>query len=33
MIFVGRGFTSRGQESGPVFSVAVCKNTGEEVLH
>ena len=25
MIFVGRGFTSRGQESGSGFSVAVCK--------
>ena len=23
--FMGRGFTSRGQESGSVFSVAVCK--------
>ena len=25
MIFMGRGFTSRGQESGSGFSVAVCK--------
>ena len=23
--FMGRGFTSRGQESGSVFSAAVCK--------
>ena len=25
MVFMGRGFTSRGQESGDVFSPAVCK--------
>ena len=25
MVFMGRGFTSRGQECGYVFSVAVCK--------
>ena len=25
MAFMGRGFTSRGQESGSVFSAAVCK--------
>ena len=25
MVFMGRGFTSGGQESGSVFSAAVCK--------
>ena len=25
MVFMGRGFSSRGQESGSVFSAAVCK--------
>ena len=25
MVFMGRGFTSEGQESGSVFSAAVCK--------
>ena len=25
MVFVGRGFTSGGQESGSVFSAALCK--------
>ena len=25
MVFMGRGFTSRGQESGSVFSTIVCK--------
>ena len=25
MVLMGRSFTSGGQESGPVFSVAVCK--------
>ena len=25
MVFMGRGLTSRGQESGSVFSAAVCK--------
>ena len=25
MVFAGRGFTSRGQESGSVFSAAMCK--------
>jgi len=25
MVFMGRGFTSGGQESGSVFSTAVCK--------
>ena len=24
MVFMGRGFTSRGQESGSVFSTSVC---------
>ena len=24
MVFMGRGFTSRGQESGSVFSASVC---------
>ena len=25
MVFMGRGFTSTGQESGSVFSAAVCE--------
>ena len=25
LVFMGRGFTSGGQESGSVFSAAVCK--------
>ena len=33
MVFMGRGFTFRGQESGCAFGAVVCKNTGKEGLH